>query len=86
MKQDKKDDYSSQKKDDINKNIDTEGDKRKIKEKGNKSKNYKHNGGNKVQKTGEEKKKRDYKFEKVKEALMCMSEEMITMHKKIKAD
>jgi hypothetical protein len=58
-------------------------DKKENKDK--KEKNYKNNENNKISKK-ENKKKRDFKFANVKEALQGISEELITKHKEAKAN
>jgi hypothetical protein len=59
---------------------------KKIKNKKEKiEKNYKNNEGSKIQKR-DSKKKHEFKFENVKEALKGMSEEMIAKHKEGKAN
>jgi hypothetical protein len=60
---------------------DKEREKTKSKEKGDKPNNYKNNDGNKIQKQGQEKQKKDYKFEIIKKSLKGMSKDMITKHK-----
>jgi hypothetical protein len=66
------------------KHIDNKENKRKN-NKEKKEKNYKNNEASKIEKR-DSKKKREFKFENVKEALKGMSEEIITKHKDAKAN